>query len=154
MQLKKQRAKECDLKIGIAGVLNFKERGRATAERPRAAGDTGGSSFSSLVRNRARQRLARSVAVSAAGSSPGAGRSATCAGSGNRRQRATRGSGSSAHVSVSGQWLASLGGEDEVDWCGGFGWIGVVDWIGAVEGLVKILGCLGFLFFWELLVSG
>ncbi|GAB2209995.1 hypothetical protein Droror1_Dr00027225 [Drosera rotundifolia] len=29
----------------------------------------------------------------------------------------------------------------------------VVDWISAVEGLVKILGCLGFLFFWELLVS-
>ncbi|GAB2217824.1 hypothetical protein Droror1_Dr00001036 [Drosera rotundifolia] len=60
----------------------------AYKERPRAAGDTGGSSFSSLVRVRARQWLARSAAVSAAGSSPGAGRSATCAGNGSGRRKA------------------------------------------------------------------
>ncbi|GAB2226153.1 hypothetical protein Droror1_Dr00021946 [Drosera rotundifolia] len=101
-------------------------------ERPPAAGDTGGSSFSSLVRVRERQWLARSAAVSAAGSSPGAGRSATCAGSNNRRQRATVGGGSSARVSVSGQRLASLGGEDKkgsggvvvlgrLVWCRGHG---------------------------------
>ncbi|GAB2235826.1 hypothetical protein Drorol1_Dr00026267, partial [Drosera rotundifolia] len=73
------------------------------AERPPAAGDTGGSNFSSLVRVRERQWLARSVAISAAGSSPGAARSATCAGSDSRRQRATVDDGSSARVSVSGQ---------------------------------------------------